>query len=122
MSEEKNDKQDEMDQKADEYQSKFGKCVRVFIAESGETHFFRRPTRAEITHFNKVARAQQDMAVEHSIGLCRSCHCGPGPKGDSKLEQSFNDYPLAYAGTADFDGVSDALIRLATGEAAITVK
>jgi hypothetical protein len=118
MSEAKNDTT--LQAKIDGYNSQYGKIVTAYIPASGETFCFRRPTRAEITHYNKVAREQQNMAVEHAIGLCRSCHVGPGEK--PQLEQAFNDYALAFAGMSDFDGVSDQLLKLSVGEAAITVK
>lgn len=116
-------KTEEMDLKADELNARYGKTVRAFIPATEETFFFRRPTRAEITHFNKQSRTQPDMNVEHSIGLCRSCFVGPGDIENRKgLETAFNEYSLAFAGTSTFEGVADHLIKLATGEAAITVK
>lgn len=104
--------------KIEGYRSQYGKIVEAVLAD--QTFCFRRPNRGEITHYNKSARAQPDMAVEHAIGLCRTCYIGPETK--DILETAFNEYALAFAGTSEFVGVSDLLIKLSTGEAAITVK
>lgn len=95
-----------------------GKLVHVRLGDKDLC--FRRPKKAEIVVMNKSQKANPELGVDHAIGLCRNCFVGPGPMKD--FDEASDQYCLAFAGSSDFDGVAEALIKLATGEASITVK
>lgn len=103
--------------KIDAARAEFGKIVQVEI--DGELLLFRRPNKAEVVNMNKAARKQPELAVEHAIGFCRVCHCGPGPKED--VDKFANMYPLLFAGSDEQKGISDHLITMAHGEATLTL-
>jgi len=106
------------DSKVDALRSLHGKLVTIEIGD--KTLCFRKPKKAEIVIMNKGQRSSPEMGVEHAIGLCRQCFVGPGLLAE--FEEMTNDYCLAFAGSAEFDGVAEHLVKMATGEAKITVK
>jgi hypothetical protein len=104
--------------KIDALRTTHGKLVTIEL--DGKPFCFRKPKKAEIIVMNKSQKASPELGVDHAIGLCRQCFVGPGALPE--LEEAFNDYCLAFAGTGDFDGVAEHLIKMATGEAKISVK
>lgn len=109
--------------KIDALRAKNGKILTMSltVGDKAKIFCFRKPKRAELTAFQKAAKAQPDLQIEHCVGLCRTCFV-EGPTTMQEFEEVANEYATALSGVDDYEGVADTLCKMAKGDAQLSVK